>query len=159
MLHGLSDRGVADISIDRFVDDLQAIMDAAGVEKAPVFGFSFGGPVAALFAARHPERVSGLILMNGMAQDMHRRASAGDSAHMYSLAALSRNGWDDEYPSIRDLNAQRFTPDASHEDQRHYAEFNKQVITAEDFTRIGDCVGVFDISDDLADIRCPVLVL
>ena len=157
--NGLSDRGVADISIDRFVDDLLVMMDTAGVEKAPIFGFSFGSPVAALFAARHPERVSGLILMNGMAQGMHRRARAGDSAHMDSLAALSRNGWDDAYPSIRDLNAQRFSPDASQDDQRHYAEFNKQAINAEDFARIGDCVGTFDISNDLLDIHCPALVL
>ena len=157
--NGLSDRGAADITIDRFVDDLLAMMDSAGIERAPVFGFSFGGPVGALFAARHPDRVSGLIVMNGMAQGMHRRARAGDSAHMYSLAALSQHGWDEEYPSIRDLNAQRFSPDASHADQRHYAAFNKQAISAEDFARIGDCVGVFDISDELANVSCPTLVL
>ena len=157
--NGLSDRGVADISIERFVDDLLAVLDASSVERAPVFGYSFGSAVAALFAARYPERVSGLILMNGMAQGTHRRTRAGDPAHMDGLSILSRGGWDDEYPSVRDLNAQRFTPEASHEDLRHYAEFTKQALHAEDFARIGECVSVLDISNDLSEIRCPALVM
>ncbi len=61
---GLSDR----VSPDRLpdletrMDDVRAVMDAAGSERAIVIGVSEGGPLAILFAATHPERTSGLVL-------------------------------------------------------------------------------------------------
>jgi pimeloyl-ACP methyl ester carboxylesterase len=59
---GLSDRvtGIADM--ETRMDDVRAVMDAAGVERAAVMGASEGGPLAALFAATYPERTLGLIL-------------------------------------------------------------------------------------------------
>ena len=71
--NGLSDRGVADVSFDRFVDDPEALFDASGITRAPVFGMSLGAVVATAFAARHPERVSGLILMSGFVQGLGKR--------------------------------------------------------------------------------------
>jgi pimeloyl-ACP methyl ester carboxylesterase len=59
---GLSDR-VTDIAdMETRMDDVRAVMDAAGVERAAVMGASEGGPLAALFAATYPERTLGLIL-------------------------------------------------------------------------------------------------
>jgi len=60
--NGLSDWHVAGIELDALVADLEAVMDAAGVETATLYGQCFGGPIAVAFAARHPERVSRLIL-------------------------------------------------------------------------------------------------
>ena len=44
------------------MDDLKAVMDAAECERAAIFGISEGGPMSALFAATHPDRVSSLVL-------------------------------------------------------------------------------------------------
>ena len=59
---GASDRTAPVPSLDTYVDDLRAVMDAAGVDRAFVQGVSEGGPMAMLFAATYPDRVAGLIL-------------------------------------------------------------------------------------------------
>ena len=50
-------------TLERRMDDLRAVMDAAGCERAVVVGVSEGGPMATLFAATHPDRVAGLVLI------------------------------------------------------------------------------------------------
>ena len=59
---GLSDRPAAPPTLENSMDDLHAVLDAAGSERAAVFGVSEGGPMSMLFAATYPERVSSLIL-------------------------------------------------------------------------------------------------
>jgi DNA-binding winged helix-turn-helix (wHTH) protein len=58
---GLSDRGALPTFEER-MDDVRAVMDAAGSERAVLMGYSEGGPMCALFAATHPERTLGLVL-------------------------------------------------------------------------------------------------
>jgi pimeloyl-ACP methyl ester carboxylesterase len=63
---GLSDP-VTDVpTLEQRVDDVRAVMDAAGSERAAMFGVSEGGPMCALFAATHPERVTALVLHGAM---------------------------------------------------------------------------------------------
>jgi pimeloyl-ACP methyl ester carboxylesterase len=64
---GLSDRDTGVPTIDERVDDVLAVMDAAGVERAVIAGASEGGSTAALLAALHPERVSHLVLYGSYA--------------------------------------------------------------------------------------------
>ena len=59
---GLSDRDVGDSTLEERMDDLRAVLEAAGSERAAVMGFSEGGPLSMLFAATYPERVRALIL-------------------------------------------------------------------------------------------------
>jgi pimeloyl-ACP methyl ester carboxylesterase/class 3 adenylate cyclase len=59
---GLSDRTGRPPTLEERADDMRAVMDAAGVERAVVLGMTGGGPIAALFAAMHPERVESLVL-------------------------------------------------------------------------------------------------
>jgi pimeloyl-ACP methyl ester carboxylesterase len=74
--NGLSDWDAPEISLERFVDDLAAIYEAAGIDRAPIFGLSQGCAIAATFAARHPERVSGLLFFGGYAQGRAHRGPA-----------------------------------------------------------------------------------
>jgi class 3 adenylate cyclase len=59
---GMSDRVPGATTLDERMDDVRAVMDAAGSERAAVMGESEGGPLAMLFAAAHPERAAALIL-------------------------------------------------------------------------------------------------
>jgi pimeloyl-ACP methyl ester carboxylesterase/class 3 adenylate cyclase len=59
---GLSDRTVGLPDFETRMDDVRAVMDAAGSEKADLFGYSEGGPLAVLFAATYPQRVRALAL-------------------------------------------------------------------------------------------------
>jgi pimeloyl-ACP methyl ester carboxylesterase len=59
---GLSDPVAEPPPLEQRMDDMQAVMDAAGVERAALFGISEGGPASVLFAATYPERTSALVL-------------------------------------------------------------------------------------------------
>lgn len=65
---GLSDRPAALGGIEARMDDVRAVMDAVGCERAALFAFWEGGPMAAVFAATHPERTSALVLFGTFAR-------------------------------------------------------------------------------------------
>ena len=66
--NGLSDWDVEDVSFEAFISDLEAIVDAAGLERFPLFGISQGCAISIAYAMRHPERVSRLVLYGGFAR-------------------------------------------------------------------------------------------
>jgi class 3 adenylate cyclase/esterase/lipase len=65
---GLSDRIGELPTFDQRMDDLRAVMDAVGIERAALFGISEGGPLAMLFAATYPDRCSALMLYGTFAR-------------------------------------------------------------------------------------------
>jgi pimeloyl-ACP methyl ester carboxylesterase len=67
---GLSDRGVGIPHLDERIDDIRAVLDAAGAERPFLFGVSEGGPMSLLFAATYPERVAGLVLFGSFARSV-----------------------------------------------------------------------------------------
>ena len=143
--NGLSDRSVAEVSMERFVDDLEAVLEAAGVSSAPLFCISRGGPIGASFAARRPDLVSGLIVMGGFRQGVLVRSEPRHIAFTEALDAMSRTGWDDAYPSVRDHFATLLAPDAARDDHRALAEAMRASIEAEAFGRFREVVGRFDV--------------
>jgi pimeloyl-ACP methyl ester carboxylesterase len=64
---GLSDRVSGIPDLETRMDDVRAVMDAAGSRRAAVMGFSEGGPLAILFAATYPERTAALVLYGTVA--------------------------------------------------------------------------------------------
>jgi pimeloyl-ACP methyl ester carboxylesterase len=65
---GLSNRSENAPSLDQRMDDIRAVMDAAGMDRAAVLGWSEGGTLSALFAASHPERCQSLVLQGAFAR-------------------------------------------------------------------------------------------
>jgi pimeloyl-ACP methyl ester carboxylesterase len=65
---GLSDRVGAIPTLEERMDDVRAVMDAVGSDRAALLGLSEGGPMCALFAATYPERTSALIMYGAMAR-------------------------------------------------------------------------------------------
>jgi pimeloyl-ACP methyl ester carboxylesterase len=68
---GLSDRGVGLPDFETRMDDVRAVMDAAGSESAVLFGYSEGGPMCILFAATYPQRVRSLVVYGTYAKRSH----------------------------------------------------------------------------------------
>lgn len=66
---GLSDRDVGPSTLEERVDDIRAVMDAAGSERAALFGMSEGGYMSVMFAASHPERTTALVLCGAYARE------------------------------------------------------------------------------------------
>src|SRR5215475_15300552 len=64
---GLSDRIAGIATLEDRMDDVRAVMDAAGSERAALFGMSEGGPMSLLFAATYPQRAQALVLYGSFA--------------------------------------------------------------------------------------------
>jgi pimeloyl-ACP methyl ester carboxylesterase len=84
---GLSDRDTDMPSLEVRMDDVRAVMDAAGSERAVLFGISEGGAMCMLFAATYPERCTGLVMAGAYA----RRAWASD--HPWGLSNEQFSAW------------------------------------------------------------------
>src|SRR5213592_2545981 len=65
---GLSDRVAGVATLEQRMDDVRAVMDAVGSERAALLGVSEGGPMCALFAATYPERTSALVMYGSYAK-------------------------------------------------------------------------------------------
>jgi len=65
---GLSDRVARLPTLEQRMDDVRAVLDAVGSQRAALFGISEGGPMCTLFAASHPERTAALVLCNSFAR-------------------------------------------------------------------------------------------
>ena len=99
---GASDRDGGFPTLDDRMDDIRAVMDAVGVERAALFGVSEGGNMSTLFAAAHPERVSHLILFGTFA----KRSWSPD--YPWAPTTEERQAWIDTI--VRDWDK---TPDLS----------------------------------------------
>jgi pimeloyl-ACP methyl ester carboxylesterase len=101
---GLSDR-VAVATLEERMDDLRAVMDAAGSQRAAVFGSSEGGALSILFTATYPERVSALVLYGAYPRMAWARTTRMASPRRYTLLLFNTSrrigagGKREEYPS------------------------------------------------------------
>jgi DNA-binding winged helix-turn-helix (wHTH) protein/pimeloyl-ACP methyl ester carboxylesterase len=99
---GLSDHDVEDFSIDAWVQDLETVVDDLGLERFPLLGVSQGGAVAVAYAARHPERVTRLVLYGTYAYGRMRRATTDEMRREASLQVeMVRIGWGREDAAFR----------------------------------------------------------
>jgi len=156
---GLSDWSVAEISFEAFVRDLEAVVDALGLDRFSLLGISRGAPVAIAYAARHPERVSRLVLYAGHAIGWRKRSSADQLAQREALMTLLRHGWGKDIPAFGQVYRSLFMPAAS---QRQYELFNdlQRISTsAENAVRFQQASADFDVTDLLPRVRTPTLVL
>ena len=157
-LNGLSDWEAENCTFDHFVDDLEAAFDAAGVDRAPILAISQGSAVAAAFAARCPDRVSGIVAIGGFAVGRAKRTSPKDVERARAIQHMMTAGWDDDYPSLRDLMAQIIVPGASEEHRRQYAEDMRAMISPENLGRYRQEIDNIDIRDELSKVQVPCLI-
>ncbi len=148
---GLSDRDGFELSLDNDVEQLASVLDAAGIQRANLVGYSFGVPPAARFAARHPERVDRLLLYSGFArgQAMMPRDSLEASTQ------LIRADWD---MAVR-LLATHMLPNASSQDLRWFSRFQQVAAEPEMAARLLEHTWAMDVRADLAAIEAPTLVV
>jgi len=158
--NGLSDRGVADISLDAFVADLSAVVDAAGLERFALFAISQGCAVAISYAVRNPGRVSHLILLGGYALGWNKRAlTEADRERNAAMLTLVRLGWGQENPAFRQLFTSQFLPEATKEQVDWFNELQRLSATPEDAVKNLVANGDVDIRHLLAKVSVPTLVM
>ena len=157
--NGLSDWDVEDISFDAFVGDLESVVDAAGLERFPLLGISQGCSFSIAYAARHPERVSHLILYGGYARGRQRRGSAREAERAEAMQALIRLGWGQDNPAFRQMFTSSFMPGATLEQMEWFNELQRISTSPENAARIHSVNDVTDVTSQMAEISAPTLVL
>lgn len=157
---GLSDRQVDEISLDAWVQDLEAVVDAVGLDRFFLLGKSQGGAVAATYASRHPERVARLILYGSYLRGKQQRTlSCHDREEAEMLIKLVRMGWGSENPAFRQVFTTLFLPDASLEQIQSLNHLHKVSTSAESAARIVSCFDQIDVRTEAAKITAPTLIL
>jgi len=148
---GLSDRDGFEMSLDNDVEQLTAVLDAAGIRRTDLVGYSFGVPPAARFAARCPERVNRLALYSGFARGTAMMPRETLEASMQ----LIRADWD---MALRML-ASHMLPNASSADLQWFAHFQQVAADPDMAARLLEHTWSMDVRSELADIEAPTLVV
>jgi pimeloyl-ACP methyl ester carboxylesterase/DNA-binding winged helix-turn-helix (wHTH) protein len=157
---GLSDWNRTEFTLDAWVRDLEAVVDALGLDKFPLLGISQGGPVAIAYASRHPERVTRLVLYGTYARGRKARALSRDAIDEHeALVTLSRFRWGRDDPSFRQLFVAGFIPGASAEQQRWFNDLCRMSTSPENASRFLSAFGDLDVSELLPGVTVPTLVL
>ena len=154
---GLSDR-VADLpGLEERMDDVRAVMDAAGSERAALFGYSEGGPMCALFAATYPQRTSALIMAGSYARRLSApdyRWGMNDEQHRAFCEAVERD-WGGNV--TMDVRAPTMVDDERFRQWwERYLRMSASPAAAAALTRMNAQI---DIRDLLPVIRTPTLIL
>jgi pimeloyl-ACP methyl ester carboxylesterase/DNA-binding CsgD family transcriptional regulator len=150
---GLSERrrDERDFTLAADVRVLAAVVDAAGVERCMLFGFSLGGCAAAAYAAEHSRRVQRLVLYGSYA-DGSRVASAETRRELPDMFRKHRKLASRVLASV-------FWPDASPEELRRLDEFHRRAATPDTTARLLRHTYEVDVTEELKRVDAPTLVL
>jgi pimeloyl-ACP methyl ester carboxylesterase/DNA-binding winged helix-turn-helix (wHTH) protein len=157
--NGLSDWEVADISFEAWVHDLEAVVEASGVERFALFGLSQGGAVAIAYAARHPERVSHLILCGAYSRGFHHRQRPEAVAARRALETLVRLDWGKNNPAFSAMFTSLYiSENASPQHQQWLNDLQRVSASPENAARIMEACDAINVRPLLPTLTVPTLV-
>jgi len=139
---------------------LETVVDAAGLERFPLFGISQGCAVAITYAVRHPERVTKLVLYGGYAEGVVRRSKT--QAQIEETTMVMRGiplGWGHDNPAFRLFFAARFLPEGTAEQMRWFSDLQRVTTTPETGSRLLTEASMIDVLELVPRVRAPTLVL
>jgi pimeloyl-ACP methyl ester carboxylesterase len=158
---GLSDRISGAPSLEVRIDDVRAVMDAVGSERAAVVGFSEGAPMTAMFAATHPERVFAMVLYGGAA----RFARAPDYPFGSTMEEINREIDDD----LSQFGTRGYVEEAiaalapsmvgDEEFLAHFSRYMRQSSSPSAVAALTRMNAEIDVRAILPTIRTPTLVM
>ncbi|XUL85445.1 alpha/beta fold hydrolase [Streptomyces galilaeus] len=157
---GLSEWTVPSFTLDDLVDDLDSVVEAAGLDRFPLLGVSQGGAVAVAYAARHPERVSHLILTSAYAQGLQIRAGSEDERDAAEVDLnIARAGWRSQDSSFLRYVAAQFLADATPAEWDAFAAYQRQTTSPANGLRFLEEFARIDVSGIAHQVTCPTLIV
>ena len=156
--NGLSDWDVDELSLDAWVRDLEAVVDAAGLQRFPLLGMSQGCAVCIAYVVRHPERVSHLALYGGFALGGRKR-SPQEQAKRDAMTTLMRLGWGANEPTFRQIFTSLFIPEGTKEQVDSFNELQRKTTSPACAARYFEVVGDFDVRELLPKVTARTLVM
>jgi pimeloyl-ACP methyl ester carboxylesterase/DNA-binding CsgD family transcriptional regulator len=157
---GLSDREVAEVTFETWVQDFERVIDAAGFERFALLGTCQGGPIAMEYAARHPERVSRLVLYGTYARGRLVRTNLPSEIEKGRLLLdLTQLGWGQENHAFLQVWASQFQPGGTLAHLRSWSEQQRAATSAESAVKLLRTCWNVDVTQTARRIGCPVLVI
>jgi DNA-binding winged helix-turn-helix (wHTH) protein/pimeloyl-ACP methyl ester carboxylesterase len=157
---GLSDWDVTDFSVDAWVEDLELVVDSAGLDRFPLVGLSQGGAVAVAYAVRHPDRVNRLVLVGAYARGRLKRAATEEEREEADLdLRVGRVAWRRDDPAYRQVFASQFLPDASRSMWDAFNAMQRATTSTENVVRFLDTFAQLDVSRIAPQVACPTLIV
>jgi pimeloyl-ACP methyl ester carboxylesterase/DNA-binding CsgD family transcriptional regulator len=157
---GLSDRSPPSTSFEAWLEDLEAVVEAQGLKKFALFGMSQGGAIAIAYAARHPDKVSHLILFGAYVRGaLRRNITEQQREEAETLVKLIRLGWGRDNPAFRQVFTSQFIPDGTLEQHQWFNDLERISASPENAVAIVETLYQLDVSAEAASLRVPTLVM
>jgi pimeloyl-ACP methyl ester carboxylesterase/DNA-binding CsgD family transcriptional regulator len=157
---GLSDREVPEVSLEAHVRDLECVVDAVGFERFALLGASQGAAFAVVYAARHLERVSHLIIYGGFVRGRAKRDPPPKSTEdLETQVKLIELGWGSDDPSFRQVFTSQFMPDAGLDVIRAFNDLMPLTASAKTAAAIFKANSTIDVRDEARRVKSPTLVI
>src|SRR5262245_1738551 len=157
--NGMSQRDVHDVSFETWVNDLETVVDAAGLDRFPLLGISRGGPIAIAYAVKHPERVTHLVLYGAFAAGLSHVGKPHELEARRALVSLMRLGWGLNNPAFCKLFTCRFIPEATPEHEQWFDELQRVSTSPENAAHLMEVDDDIDVQPLLRQVRTPTLVV
>ena len=157
---GLSDLSPPSMSVESWIEDLEAVVEANGLKRFTLFGMSQGGAIAIAYAARHPDQVARLVLFGAYARGVLRRdltQQQRDEAE--TLVKLIRLGWGRDNPAFRQVFTSQFIPDGTREQHDWFNELERISASPENAACIVETLYGLDVTAEAQKVRVPTLVM
>jgi pimeloyl-ACP methyl ester carboxylesterase/DNA-binding CsgD family transcriptional regulator len=152
---GLSSAETGELSVETWVADLTAVVDAAGFERFALLGVSQGAAIAVAYAAHHPDRVSDLVLYGGYARGRRLR---GQGEQEEALVAAIRAGWTSDDPAFRRVFAMLFLPHGTPAQMAWYDQLLRTTTSADTAVRLFRARGAIDVTAVAEAVKARTLV-
>ena len=157
---GLSDREVDEVSLDAWVRDLEAVVQASGAQRFVLLGISQGAAISVRYAAKHPERVAALVLYGSFARGILKQGvSAQVKSASRELIRLAELGWGNDTRAFRQLFSARMFLDAPEHVVAEFDECHRNSVTGVMAARCLQAFYDIDVCSDAGRIQCPTLVM
>lgn len=157
---GLSDWDVPILTFEAWVSDLETVVDALELERFLLLGISQGASIAIAYTARHPERVSHLLIHGGYARGwLKRNATEQQRKEAEMMVGLAEIGWGKENPAFRQFFTTQFIPGGTPEQHHWFNELERISTSAENAAQFFRIFNGIDVTDLAPAIACPSLVL
>jgi pimeloyl-ACP methyl ester carboxylesterase/DNA-binding winged helix-turn-helix (wHTH) protein len=157
---GLSEWDADAFHFDDWVRDLELVVDAAEIDRFPLIGLSQGAAVAIAFAARYPERVERLVLVEGYAAGRAVRAHTPDEERGAALdVELARVGWGSADPAFRRVFAMQFFPNGDPHLWEAFDDLQRRTTSPHNAVRYLETFAQIDVRHLAPQLRCPTLIL
>ncbi|MBV0881590.1 alpha/beta fold hydrolase [Noviherbaspirillum sp. L7-7A] len=157
--HGLSERNVEDMSFAAWVNDLEAVVDAAGLDRFSLVGMSAGGPLAIAYTAHHANRVEKLMLHGAFVKGIRIHNLRPEQIEQIdALNHMVEVGWGTKHAAFRQIFSALLIPSGNSDQWQWWNELQRQSSSGRVAASALQTMQGIDVRDLAPRVTCPTLV-